>query len=112
MQVVWGTTQTCLDFYYQGKVTQGQLFQLALTWRNGATGNLGWGGAAPKLEPTLRGSLAYIFGQLFQRRGRPKDEVLMFFRTALKDAPAASPMQRLAQQEVTRLAGKEEMLDK
>ena len=53
----------------------------------------------------LRGPLAYVFGHLYLRRGQ-RDDALMFFRTALKDAAADSPLQRLARQEVTSLGDK------
>jgi hypothetical protein len=104
-EVIWQAVRTVLDRFYQGKLTQAQLFQLALTWGKGTVNSFGWAGVAPKLEPALRGPLAYIFGYRYVKLGR-RDDALMFFRTALQDAPANSALQRLARQEIDRLSTK------
>jgi tetratricopeptide (TPR) repeat protein len=105
-ELLWQTTQVCLDRFFQGKLAPGQVLQLALTWK-GQTNFLGWAGVAPGLEPALRGPLAYILGHRYLRLpGERRPEALGFFRMALKDAPGDSPLQRLARQEVTRLESK------
>jgi tetratricopeptide (TPR) repeat protein len=104
-QVIVDAARNCLDRFFEKKLSHPQVFQLALTWK-GKTGAFGWAGVAPQLDPGLRGPLAYVFGHLYQRRQGARADVLMFFRTALKDAAAGSVLQRVAQREVARLQGK------
>jgi hypothetical protein len=109
-EVVWQATRTCFDFMQKGKLSQAHLLQLAFAWK-GQTGFVGWGGVAPKLDPALRGPLAYVLGHRYQRLKSTDQKVrradaLMFFRTALKDAPPGSPLQRLALQDAKRLEAK------
>jgi tetratricopeptide (TPR) repeat protein len=103
-ELLWQATRATLEAFFQGKVTHVQAMQLALTYK-GTTGFLGWGGVAPRLKPGLRGPLAYFFGHLYLRR-KQRGEAATFFRTALKDAPAGSPLERLARDEIRRLDAK------
>jgi hypothetical protein len=109
-EVVWQATRTCFDFMQKGKLSQAHLLQLAFAWK-GQTGFVGWGGAAAKLDPALRGPLAYVLGHRYLRLKSADQKVrradaLTFFRTAQKDALPGSPLQRLALQEVKRLEAK------
>jgi hypothetical protein len=103
-ELLWQTTRACLEGFFQGKLAKGQALQLAFTYK-GTTGFLGWGGVATRLGPALRGPLAYFFGHLYLRR-KHRGDARKFFRTALEDAPAGSPLQGLARDELTRLDSK------
>jgi tetratricopeptide (TPR) repeat protein len=105
--VIWQATRACLDALAQGKMTQFQGLQLAMTW-GGTTNALGWNGIAPQLDPGLRGPVAYVLGHRYlhlktNAGAARRDDALLFFRTAQKDAPAASTLERLSQREVQRL---------
>lgn len=82
------------------KLAAPQLLALLLTWK-GTTGITGWASLKGSLEPELRGPLAYVLGHRYLRLNKPT-EAEDFFRTALKDAPAKSLLQRLAQAELDR----------
>src|SRR6202007_1871471 len=103
-ELTWRLTGDSLSLYAEGKVGNVQMLQLALTWK-GVTGFLGWASVAPKLPPEVRGPLAYVFGFRLLRRNQPADAEAMF-RTAVADAPADSPLRRLAQAELDRLKAK------
>jgi hypothetical protein len=75
---------------------------MGLAWK-GITNVLGWAGVAPTLPPDLRGALAYVLGHRYLRLGRPEDAAGLF-RTAVADAPAGSPLRKLAEAELQRLA--------
>ncbi len=109
-EVIWGATYGSFEQVLQGKLSQFQLLQLVLAWK-GQTGIVGWKGAAPQLDPVVRGPLAYILGHRYLRLntadGTPRrDDARMFFRTALQDAPAGSSLRTLADQELQRLGEK------
>jgi hypothetical protein len=105
--VIW---QLCHDLYNayfdSGTLTFRQVLGLGFTWEKGRTDFLGWGGVQDELGPSLRGPMAYMFGHLFLRRHHNVQEAGNFFRTALKDAPAGSPLTRLARAELDRLQKK------
>jgi tetratricopeptide (TPR) repeat protein len=98
--ILWDTVTRGFEAYAKGKLDQIQVMQLALAWK-GTFNFLGWGGVAGKLDPALRGPLAYVMGHRYLRLGKPK-EAATFFRTALADAPANSALRRLAQVEIDR----------
>jgi tetratricopeptide (TPR) repeat protein len=100
-QILWELFTSAFAAYSTGKLTAQQVLQLALAWK-GTTNLLGWAGVAPALEPDLRSRAAYVMGHRFLRLNRPKDAA-DFFRKALEDAPADSPVARLAQAELDRL---------
>ncbi len=59
----------------------------------------------------MRGPVAYIFGHRYMRLKSAdgkvrRDDALLLFRTAQKDAPAGSALERLVQQELKRLESK------
>jgi tetratricopeptide (TPR) repeat protein/predicted Ser/Thr protein kinase len=62
----------------------------------------GWKKVADSLGPSIRGPMAYVFGQRYLRLHKPK-EAAEFFRAARDPAPADSPLRRLAQAELDRL---------
>ncbi len=106
-QLVWQATRTCFDQVHKGKLSQAHMLQLAFAWK-GQTGFVGWGGAAPQLDPVLRGQLAYILGHRYLQLKSAdqkvrRDDALTFFRTAQKDAPPGSLLERLALQDLKRL---------
>ena len=72
------------------------MLQLALSWK-GTTNFLGWGGLAPKLEPSLRGPIALVLGHQYRRLNKPADS-LAAFKIAAADArrvrPSASSRRR------------------
>jgi hypothetical protein len=103
-EILWDVTGKLHAAYTSDKLSQAQLFQLALAWK-GTRNFLGWGGLAPTLTPEVRGPLAYAMGHRYLRLNRPTDAP-DFFRTALNDAPPSSPLRRLAQAELDRLKGK------
>ena len=71
------------------------MLQLALSWK-GTTNFLGWGGLAPKLEPSLRGPIALVLGHQYRRLNKPADS-LAAFKIAAADAPEGSTLRKLAQ---------------
>jgi tetratricopeptide (TPR) repeat protein len=83
-------------------ISKGQFLQMGLAWK-GIMNFLGWGGVAPTLPPELRGALAYVLGHRYLRLGRPEDAAGLF-RTAAADAPPGSPLRKLAEAELQRLA--------
>jgi len=99
-QVLWQLVSEQHTAYTSEKLSAIQMGALLLTWK-GTTGPLGWQGVAPNLNAAFRGPLAYVYGRRYQQLKKPK-EAEMFFRTALKDAPADSPLRRLAQDALDR----------
>jgi serine/threonine protein kinase/WD40 repeat protein/tetratricopeptide (TPR) repeat protein len=99
--LAWKLVEDTYELYATGKISKTKFLQLALTWK-GTTNFLGWGSVGPTLPPAMRGPLAYALGHRFLRLERPKDAE-MFFRTALNDAPANSPLKSLAQAQLDRL---------
>jgi tetratricopeptide (TPR) repeat protein len=98
--LIWDTADRSYQAYSSGKLGLDQLFQLAATWKGTTT--LLWASATGKMEPALRGPIAYLFGQRFLRLNKPKDAET-FFRAALTDAPPDSPLRQLTQTELKRL---------
>jgi hypothetical protein len=80
------------------------MFQGCLAW-TGTAGFLGWGGLAPTLQPRIRGPLAYVLGHRFLGMGQ-RDDAVAAFHAAVADGPPGSPLRRLAQAQLDRLAGK------
>ena len=102
--LLWNLFPAFGEAFFQGKITKGQFLQLGLAWK-GTSGIFGWGGVAPKLDPALPGPFAYLLGHRSLRTNREAD-ALMYFQTALKDAPPNSPLHRLADAEIARLQKK------
>jgi hypothetical protein len=73
-----------------------QAWQGDLSW-------FGWSGATARLDPALRGPLAYIGGHRMRRLSKPKADVIRLFRTAWNDAAPGSRLRRLAQAELESL---------
>ena len=100
-ELAWDAAEKVFDAAVtKGTLSKGDVLPLALTWK-GITGSLGWSGVSAKLDPSLRGPLAYVMGQRLLRLNNP--EASSLFRTALADAPANSNLGRLAQTEIDRL---------
>lgn len=86
-------------------VDKRQLLYLASTWK-GITGHFGWQDVTPTLESKVRGPIAYVMGHRYLHHLKRPGEAVMFFQTALKDARPESPLEKLAQAELDRLAPK------
>src|SRR5947207_3077210 len=92
-ELTWQISEKVFDAAVTtGKLGKSEVLALALTWK-GVTGNFGWAGVAPKLDPGLRGPLAYVMGHRLLRLKNV--EASAFFHTALKDAPPNSVLERL-----------------
>jgi hypothetical protein len=87
----------------QGTLKHTQVLLLGSTWK-GVTNVFGWEGVRRTLAPSLRGPIAYIFGQRYLREKR--SGARMFFQTARDDAPANSPLRRLAEDRLKELKDK------
>jgi len=96
--ILWSTIEQFSEAFRTGAITKSQAFQLALAWK-GTTNLLGWGGIAPKLKPELRGPVAYALGVRYRKLNKPADAEMMF-KTAAADAPADSPLKKLAEAEL------------
>jgi hypothetical protein len=92
------------DAALEGKLSVLQIGQLGAAYK-GTTNFLGWSGVAPTLEPPMRALAAYGLGLRYIALKRPEDAA-MFFRTAIADAPADSPLKRLAQESLDGLTKK------
>ena len=103
-EVVWRMGERLLRLYASGALSDTQVLQLVYAWSGafGGTGPLGWGAVAPMLPAEVRGPLAYVLGNRLVQKKMPSDAEALF-RTALGDAPADSPLRRLAQAELDRL---------
>jgi serine/threonine-protein kinase len=102
--LIWQLVQDLYTGYVSGRITEAQLFQMALVW-TGTTAFLAWESFAPMLDPSVRGPLAYVLGHRSLRLAKPKAAVELF-GTALKNAPANSVLWRLNQDELDRLRAK------
>jgi tetratricopeptide (TPR) repeat protein len=91
----WHVCEDLFREWQEGKLMETQVVQICLTWAGSNTA-FGWQAVAPTLKPNLRGPLAYVFGHHYTHLKRPED-AKQFFRTAVKDAPAGSPLRRLAE---------------
>ncbi|MCC6418717.1 MAG: protein kinase [Gemmataceae bacterium] len=70
---------------------------LFVTLRGGGPANpLGWKALAANLQPKVRGPLAYVLGHRYLTYLNRPDDAAGFFTAALTDAPAGSPLERLA----------------
>ena len=66
-----------------GKLDKLKILQFIWAWK-GMSNFLGWGGLSPKLEPGLRGPLAYVIGHRYFQLKQP-DDAKVCFRTSLDD---------------------------
>jgi len=103
-EILWQAVVRFGDLFFEGKLTKIQMFPLALAWK-GTSGSLGWGTLAPLVPPEARGPLAYAMGLRFVKLNKPADARTLF-RAAIADAPANSPLGRLATEELAKLDGK------
>jgi hypothetical protein len=94
--VVWQASEGVYRAYTHGGFTDAQAF-FGLTAWTGVAGFSGWASLSSSLgkRPDLRGPLAYLYGQRFLRLKKPAD-ARKLFETALTDAPAGTPLSRLA----------------
>jgi hypothetical protein len=96
-ELIWKLAEDAMDAYVRGDFTEAQAFQALLAW-GGTAGELGWASLARSLPPPLRGPAAYVFGLRFRRLGKHA-EADRLLRVAAADAPAGSPLARLARAE-------------
>jgi tRNA A-37 threonylcarbamoyl transferase component Bud32/tetratricopeptide (TPR) repeat protein len=89
--------------YLKGTISEWQLFPGVMVW-GGRMDYLGWGALSANFGSSIRGPLAYIYGCRMLRLEPPQPEdAATLFRSAVRDAPADSPLRRLAQAELDRL---------
>jgi tetratricopeptide (TPR) repeat protein len=93
--VYWRLANDGYDAVIGGRLSGGQLGQLALAWK-GHLGFLGWGGVSKSLPKNLRGPLALILARRQQKQGKPGDAAPLF-RTARDDAEPGSALRRIAE---------------
>ena len=103
--LIWQVVQDFHAAWLEGKIKDGQLLALGSVWKGLNIPGFGWRSVASHLEPSVRGPMEYLAGHRYLRLKKPV-EAAGFFRSALADAPADSPLRRLAQVEVDRLKGK------
>ncbi len=103
-EILWQAIVRFADLVFDNKLSKAQMFPLFLAWK-GTIGSLGWGTVAPLLPPEARGPVAYSMGLRYLKLNKPGDARTLF-RTAATDAPANSPLARLAGEELAKLDGK------
>ena len=96
--VLWQESLAVCDALRDHKLRKEQMLKLFLTWK-GTTGFLGWSGVEKSLEPDLRTHSAYVFGKRFLILQQSEDARAMF-RQVLAEAPADSPLRKLAKAEL------------
>jgi tRNA A-37 threonylcarbamoyl transferase component Bud32 len=104
-QMIWDWVNVSYDAYQANKVREHQLLIYVSVWQGVDLPGFGWANLAPELDPAIRGPLAYFLGRK-QASANRTDAALRFFRSARDDAPADSPLRRLAQAEIDRLSAK------
>jgi hypothetical protein len=101
--LIWNVCHDLFTGYVNGKISEWQLSPGLFAW-GGMTNYLGWGGLSAAFDAPIRGPLAYVYGLRFLHLEPPQPEdAARLFRSAIKDAPADSPLRRLAQAELDRL---------
>jgi WD40 repeat protein len=101
--VIWQFVNDEVAAFGAGRLTWDLVAPLGLAW-TGKAGVFGWAAARLSLDPTLRGPLAYLLGcRSLRVLKRPGKEAAAFFRAARDDAPAGSPLRRLAEAELKQL---------
>jgi hypothetical protein len=106
-ELLWQTAERCVLDATTKKLGLVQQLQLLCAFQGRNDLLLGWPAVSGSLEPSLRGPLAYVLSQRYLRvLKKPAQEAVALFRTAWKDAPADSPLRRLAQAELDRLQRK------
>jgi len=103
-EILWQTTDRFGNGFLEGKVSKAQALQAAFAWK-GTSGVFGWASLSPTLAPEIRGPVAYTMGLRYLKLGKLPDAKKLF-RTAVTDAPAGTPLARLASEEIAKLDGK------
>jgi serine/threonine protein kinase len=98
--MTWGLVRRTHAAYVAGKLRQEHIVLMVALWKTRST--LLWPGLKAKLEPGLRGPLAYLLGCRRARDNKPT-EAASLFGDALSAAAPGSPLQRLAQAELDSL---------
>lgn len=96
-QIIWDVIENVYQSYAEEKLSKEQIITIGLSLKLPWL----WGGVDSKLEPRVRGPLAYVLGHRFLSRDAKQAEAL--FQSALQAAPAGSPLQRLTQGEIAKL---------
>jgi hypothetical protein len=104
-EILWGLVQSIYYAYVAGKFKDGHMAAFGFLWKGIAIPGFGWAQVKPALEPAGRAALAYLFGHRYLRLGKP-DQAADFFRSAVAEAPAGSPVRGLAQAELDHLGKK------
>jgi hypothetical protein len=104
-QLFWDLVVSSFEAYAGRKqgLDDRSLVALAFTFKGDTT--FLWKGAAAKLDPSLRGPIAYVMGMRYLKRNK-RDEARDFFAAAVKDAKPDSRLHRLAKAELQRLPGR------
>jgi hypothetical protein len=103
-EMAWGLVRRTHGAYLTGKLRQDHIVLMVALWKTRST--LLWPGLKARLEPDLRGPLAYLLGCRLARDRKPA-EAASLLGDALAAAAPRSPLQRLAQAELDRLQSAE-----
>ena len=98
-EVVWKLVNDAYQAYLDGKLKEEQLVPMATAWKLSRTLPLFliWGGEMDKLDPAIRGPLAYLYAQRLLRGGRDRDAAELFRKAQGRcrtDHAAAPPRRR------------------
>ena len=106
-EVTWQCVVGVSDAFLGGRFEKGVLLQAGVAWAagTGGTGTFGWAGLAKVLPADLRPGVAYLMGLRYVRKNRPGDAKGML-ATAEREAPADSPLKKLAREELDKLEKK------
>ena len=104
-EMVWAIGEDAWAAYEDGSLSTAGILQIGMAW-TGVAGRLGWAGAAEKLEPSLRGRMAYVLGRMYARRDK-MDDATRLLDQAVELLPADSLAGKAAKAERERLKGKE-----
>jgi tRNA A-37 threonylcarbamoyl transferase component Bud32 len=104
--LLWQLVNNIFLIWIDGALRESDLLALALVWKGQPNlPGFGWKEVVRSLKPEVAGPLAYVIGRRYLVLKKPKPAG-DFFRTALKLARAQSPLARLAQVQIERLAKK------
>jgi hypothetical protein len=100
-QVMWQCVCDLSNAFLGRRVHMNSAVTLVMAWQ-GVTGKLGWASASHALPADARGGISYLMGLKYLKLNKPAEAKGML-QTALRDAPADSPLKKLVQEELDRL---------
>jgi hypothetical protein len=98
-QLIWDLTQNSIRAFTTEKLTGQHMISLGFTLKGLP---YLWNDVSKKLDPSLQGPMAYLFGHRYLRLNQAK-QAETFFKSALQAAPPGSSLHRLAEAEVEKL---------